>query len=140
MKNKYELSEEDFEEEVDFELSEDAFSSDELHCSDCGKKMDSVSLEVSIPETSLKVSLSAFRCKGCKKEYLNGDQAEELDRAMAISKAISRKGVVYERAGNFDGSNVFVRFPAQMIKERNVKAEIIPISATEYFVNFKKKE
>ena len=45
----------------------------------------------------------------------------------------------YERSGNFDGNNVFVRFPAQMIKEKNVNAEIHPISQNEFFVFFKKR-
>jgi len=134
-----EVSAEDFEEEVKFEIDEEAFKTKELHCDNCNKKMAKVSLDVDIPDTSLTIHLEVFRCEKCGKEYLSGEQAEKLDRALAVSKAIERKGIVYERAGNFDGSNVFVRFPAQMIKDKDVKAEIIPISSTEYFVYFKKK-
>ena len=134
-----ELIEEDLEEEADFEIDKDAFKAKALHCDNCNKNMDKVSLDVDIPDTSLTIHLEVFRCKKCRREYLNGEQAEKLDRALSISKAMTKKGVVYERAGNFDGSNVFVRFPAQMIKDKEVRADIIPISPTEYFVHFKKQ-
>lgn len=134
-----ELKPEDFAEEVKVEISKGAFRVKELHCDNCDRKMNRVFLDVEIPETSLIAHLEAFRCGKCGKEYLTGEQAEKLDRILAISKVIAKKGVVYERAGNFDGSNVFVRFPAQMIKGKNVKAEIIPLSPTEFFVNFKKQ-
>ena len=133
-----ELKPEDFKEEVDFEIDEEAFKSKDLHCENCNKKMDKVSIEIEIPETSLTINLESFRCSNCGKEYLNGEQASKLDRALSVSKAINKKGFVYERSGNFDGSNVFVRFPAHMIKGENIKAEIMPISPTEFFVNFKK--
>ena len=135
-----ELSEKDFEEEIKVQISKGAFKSNELHCDNCNKKMDKIFIDTEIPNTSLTIHLEAFRCEKCKKEYLNGDQADKLDRALAISKAIDKKGIIYERAGNFDGSNVFVRFPAQMIKGNNIKAEILPISTTEFFVHFKKKK
>ncbi len=138
MKEETELNEKDFEEEINVKISNEAFKARELHCDNCNKKMNQVFLDVDIPNTQLTIHIKAFRCEKCKKEYLSGEQAEKLDRALAISKTIEKKGVIYERAGNFDGSNVFVRFPAQLIKDENVKAEIIPISATEYFVHFKK--
>ena len=140
MEEETDLTPEDFEEEIKVEIDNSAFKSEDLHCSNCNKKMSKVDLNIDIPNTSLTLNLIAFRCRECSKEYLNGDQAEKLDRALAIAKAIERKGIIYERAGNFDGSNVFVRFPAQMIKGNNTKAEIIPLSPTEFFVYFKKKE
>src|SRR3989344_2954593 len=138
MTEENELMPEDLEEEVNLELDEEAFNSKELHCSNCNEKMGKVSLDVDIPDTSLSIHLEVFRCGECGKEYLSGEQAEKLDRALAVTKAITRKGIMYERAGNFDGSHVFVRFPAQMIKGKNIKAEIMPISSMEYLVNFKK--
>lgn len=140
MKEEIEIASEDLEEEVKFKINKDAFKSKELHCDNCNKKMTKISLDVDIPETSLTIHLEAFRCEKCGKEYLNGEQAKKLDRALAVANVISKKGVVYERSGNFDGSNIFVRFPAQMIKGDNIKAEIISLSPTEFFVNFKKKE
>lgn len=135
-----ELSEEDLDEEIDVEIDREAFKAKELHCDNCNRKMKKDSLDIEIPEISLTIHLEAFRCEKCGKEYLSGEQAKKLDRALAIANVIARRGIVYERAGNFDGSNVFVRFPAQMIKGNKIKAEIIPISATEFFVNFKKKD
>lgn len=135
-----ELTKEDFEEEIKVKVSEEAFKAKELHCDNCNKKMAKVFLDVALPNTSLIIHLEVFRCEKCGKEYLSGEQAEKLDRALAITKVIAKKGMVYERAGNFDGSNVFVRFPAQMIKGRKIKAEIMPLSPTEFFVHFKKKE
>lgn len=135
-----ELKTEDFEEEVNFEIDKKAFEAKELYCENCDNKMNKVSVEIDIPETYLTAHLDAFRCNKCKKEFLNGEQASKLDRALAVSKAINKKGFVYERSGNFDGSNLFVRFPAHMIKGENIKAEIMPISPTEFFVNFKKQD
>ncbi len=138
MTEEIELKPEDFSEEVKFEIDKEAFKAKELHCDNCDKKMARAFLDVDIPNTSLTIHLEVFRCSKCGKEYLSGEQAEKLDRALALTKAIAKKGIIYERASNFDGSNVFVRFPAHMIKSGNLKAEIIPISGTEYFVNFKK--
>jgi len=135
-----ELKPEDFEEEVDVKISKEAFRAKELHCDNCDRKMIKVSLDVEIPETFLIAHLEAFRCEKCGKEYLSGEQAEKLDRALAVTKVIAKKGIVYERAGNFDGSNVFVRFPAQLIKGEKIKADIMPLSPTEFFVCFKKQE
>ena len=135
-----ELSEKDFEEEIKVQISKDAFKSKEFYCENCDKKMDKIFVNAEIPNTLLTIHLEVFRCEKCKKEYLNGDQANKLDRALAISKAIDKKGIVYERSGNFDGSNIFVRFPAQLIKGKNIKAEIFPVSSTEFFVHFKKQK
>lgn len=134
-----ELTPEDFEQKIDVKIDKEAFKAKELHCDRCNKKMAKVSLDIAIPDTLLSIHLEAFKCKRCGKEYLNAEQAKKLDRALAISKVIAKKGIIYERAGNFDGSNVFVRFPAQMIKDDNVKAEIMPLSSNEFFVEFKKK-
>ena len=138
-KMKDNIKEDDLMEEVEFRIDKDAFKAKELHCDTCNKKMNRVSLDMEVPETSLFVHLESFKCGKCGKEYLNGEQAKKLDRALAISNVIARKGIVYERAGNFDGSSIFVRFPAQMIKDKKVKAEIMPLSPTEFFVHFKKK-
>ncbi|MBI2672304.1 hypothetical protein HYX16_05200 [Candidatus Woesearchaeota archaeon] len=131
---------EDLEEEIKVTIHKKAFEAKKLHCNICDKEMTKSYIDVDIPETSLSIHLEAFRCQECGKEYLNGEQAKKLDRAFALSNVISRKGVIYERAGNFDGSNVFVRFPAQMIKSKNVRAEIMPISSSEFFVHFKKQK
>ncbi len=98
MEKEFELKPEDLEEEIEVTIHKDAFRAGELHCDNCNKKMDKVSLDVEIPGTSLVIRLESFRCGKCGKEYLNGEQAEKLDRALAVSKAITRKGVVYERA------------------------------------------
>ncbi len=134
----HELSPEDFEQEIKVKIDKEAFGAQRLHCDRCNKKMDKVSLNIDIPDTSLSIHLDVFKCKKCGREYLSGEQSKNLDRALSISKIIAKKGFVYERAGNFDGSNVFVRFPAQMIKERGIKAEIMPLSSNEFFVEFKK--
>lgn len=135
-----ELKPEDFEDEINVKIKKDAFVSKELHCDTCNKSMNKVSLDVDVPNTSLTIHLEVFRCDKCGKEYLNGEQAKKLDRALAIGNVISEKGVAYVRSGNFDGYNVFVRFPAHLIKGRKIKAEIKPVSDAEFFVHFKKEE
>jgi len=132
------LNPEDFEREVKVKIRKDAFRAKLLHCS-CGAKMKKTFIDLDIPNTDLTIHLEAFRCNKCKKEYLNGEQAKKLDRAVAIGNALSENGLSYERAGNFDGYNIFVRFPAQVLTvQGKVKAEIRPISTTDFFVHFKK--
>ncbi len=127
------------EEEVDVKIDKNSFDDKIIHCDKCEEIMEKKDLEIEIPNSSLLMKIEVFECKKCKKQYLNGEQADKLDRALSIGKVIERKGMKYERAGNFDGNNVFVRFPAQMIKEKNVNAEIHPISQNEFFVFFKKR-
>lgn len=133
------LTVEDFEEEIGVKIDKQAFRAKKLYCDSCNRKMDEFLLDVEIPDTQLTIHAKVFRCGKCGREYLNGEQAKKIDRALAISKAITKQGFIYERAGNFDGSNIFVRFPAHMIKGGNVTAEIIPLSPTEFFIHFKKK-
>ncbi len=135
-----ELKLEDFEDEIKVSISREAFKSRELHCDICNKKMKKELLNIDIPNTYLTIHLEAFRCNKCGKEYLNGEQAKKLDRALAIGNVISEKGAAYIRSGNFDGYNVFVRFPAHMVRGRKIKAEIRPLSDEEFFVHFKKEE
>lgn len=134
-----EIKFEDFEEEIEVKIDKNAFNDKTLHCDKCDELMDKKFLEIEIPNSSLLMKVEIYECKNCQKQFLNSDQADKLDRALSIGKVIERKGLKYERAGNFDGNNVFVRFPAQMIKEKNVNAEILPISQNEFFVFFKRK-
>jgi len=130
------LKPEDIEgEEVNIKVSKDANNS-ELHC--CNKKMKKVLLEMEIPNSPYCVRFEAFKCSKCGKEFLNSEQAEKLDKILMANKIISDDTVVYERAGNFDGNNYFVRFPTQLTKhfKNKVKAEIRPLSNTDFLVHF----
>ena len=131
-----EIEPDDIEKEVKINVASRAFTNNEIHCDSCGKQLGKVHLDIEIPDTSLVVKLQVFRCGKCGTQYLNGCQGSQLDRALALAKAIKRKGIVYERSGNFDGSNVFVRFPAQLIKGRRTRAHIMAFSSNEFLVSF----
>lgn len=133
------LKQEDLEEEVKIKVSKNAFKT-ELHCDECNIKMKKVVLDMDIPDSSITIHFEAFKCPKCEKEYLNGEQAEKLDEILVINKIVTERAPVYERAGNFDGHNWFVRFPSQLTKNygRHVKTEIKQLSATDFLVHFKK--
>ncbi len=134
-----EIKLDDIEEEVKISVASSAFKNNDIHCDSCGKLLGKAHLDIELPDTSLVVRLQVFRCDECETQYLNGCQANQLDRALALAKAITRKGIVYERSGNFDGSNVFVRFPAQLIKGSRTQAHIMPLSASEFLVSFERR-
>ncbi len=129
----------DIEEEVKISVASRAFKNNDIHCDSCGKLLGKANLDIELPDTSLTVKLQAFRCDKCGTQYLDGCQASQLDRALALAKAIKRKGIVYKRSGNFDGSNVFVRFPAQLIKGSRRQAHIMPLSSNEFLVSFERR-
>jgi len=100
--------------------------------------MKKILLEMEIPNSPYCVRFEAFKCSKCEKEFLNSEEAEKLDKILMANKIISDDITVYERAGNFDGNNYFVRFPSQLTKhfKNKVKAEIRALSSTDFGVHF----
>lgn len=140
---KYEqITEKDIGEEVKFTFGKKAFESEKIYCSECKIRTKKVEVEMSIPKTPLSVRLNTFRCPKCGKEYLNFKEAEKLDKVLVINSIIEKHGVSYIRALNFDGDNIFVRFPTELTRgvDKKSKAEITPLSLNEFLIKIQKQE
>ena len=134
------IKEEDIKGEVEFTFSKKAFESENIYCYKCKKKTKKVGIEMSLPNNYLSVRLNVFRCSICNKDYLNFEEAGKLDKLLVLSSLIEKKGVGYKRSLNFDGDNIFIRFPNELTKgvNKNSKADIIPISMDEFLVRLEK--
>jgi len=133
------IKEEDIREEVKFEFEKDAFKDKQLHCDICNIKMKKIKILINIPNTNLKHNLEVYKCPKCNTEYLNGEQAKKFDKALVLAKALSEKGIIFERSLNNDGDNFFFRFPAQLTKgwKRYQKVDINPLTATDFLIRVK---
>lgn len=137
--NLEDIKEKDIGEEVKFTFSKDAFKDNDIHCDECGSKMKRVRTLVDLPVTDLKVTIELFRCEKCGVEYLNGEQAKKFDKVLIITKALSEKGLSFERSLNSDGDNYLFRFPVVLTKgwSKYNKVDINPLTATEFLVRVK---
>lgn len=129
-------------EEIKIKISKEAFKAKKLYCDECDLAMKTVKIDIDTPNIPLTIHLEAFKCPKCGKEYLNSKQAKKMDKALMIGKIISEKDLVYERAINYDKSNYFVRFPALFTKgfTKHSKAEIKPLSSTDFLIHIKKEK
>ena len=136
------LIEEDLGEEVKFTFARDAFESEEIFCSKCKIKAKKTEVEISLPRSQLYVKLYVFRCPKCNKEYLNFKESEKLDRLLVLNNIIEKHGIGYVRSLNFDGDNMFIRFPVELTRgfDRDSKAEIRPLSMNEFLIRIEKTD
>lgn len=136
------ITEKDIGEEVRFTFGKKAFETEKIFCSKCRVRTKKVEVEIPIPKTALSVRLNTFKCPKCNKEYLNFKEAEKLDRVLVLNSIIRRRGVNYVRALNFDGDNIFVRFPNELTKgfDKKSKAEIMPLSMNEFLIRIRKQK
>jgi len=133
------LKEKDLGEQVKFTFSKDAFKDKDLTCWECEHKMKRIKTLIGLPNTNLKATIEVFRCDKCNTEYLNGEQAKRFDKVLMITKALTEKGIMFERSLNNDGDNYLFRFPAQLTKgwKKYQKVDINPLSATEFLIKVK---
>ncbi len=134
------ISEKDIGKEVKFTFSKNAFDSEKTYCEECDVRARKVEVEMTIPKTFLSIRLKVFRCPKCNKEYLNFKEAEKLDKLLVLNNMIEKQGVSYTRALNFDGDNIFIRFPTELTRgfDKKSKAEIMPLSMNEFLIKIEK--
>ena len=78
-------------EEVKLEIDEEAFKVDKGNCPNCQKKMDKFIENKNLFDGSMTFHIIKFKCGGCKKEYLDLDQAETYDLFLTLNKISQKK-------------------------------------------------
>ncbi len=124
-----------------FTFDKEAFKARTLHCDDCNVKMKQVNIEMSLPENFLTVRLSVFRCRQCKKEYLNFEEAHKLDRALLLSRLMRYDSFKIRKSLSFDGDNYIFRIPVDIARNLGKKpyAEMIPLSSRDLLIHLDKE-
>lgn len=121
MKNKQELDkekneghnikEEDIEKEVEFVIDKDAFKGP-FTC----HKNKTVLEHKKISIRGIDFTYDVWRCKTCKKEYLDSEQGKQLEKFWIIEKLLEDSLITMERNLNYDGKTYFFRFPKELTK------------------------
>ena len=105
----YNIKDEEFGEEVKFEIDKDAFKGPfECH----GKKTVLIDKKTSYGD--IDFTYSVWQCRKCKKEYLDFEQARKYEKFLIMKKVLEDKLVTIERNMNYDGKTYFFRFPKEL--------------------------
>lgn len=135
MKNKTEsIKEEDIIGEVKFKIDKDAFKGP-FTC--CSMKAGKIKKRMSIKGTEF--SYEVWKCDKCKKEFLDTEQAQRLEKVWIIEKILDEKLISLDRAVNYDGKTFFVRFPVEITKKwhKGAQANIKLLSPEEFLIKIK---
>src|SRR3989338_6824125 len=105
------IKEEDLVEDVKFEIDKNAFKGP-FTCH--GKKTILQDKKVSF--NGIEFIYSVWKCKKCKKEYLDSGQGRRYERFLIMKKLLEDKLVTMERNINYDGKAYFFRFPKELTR------------------------
>ena len=134
---------EDLGREVKVTFDKDAFKSPkEMHCGSCGSMIKKTRAEIEIPNSPLCVKLNVFRCNKCNKEYLDFEEAEKLDKALAMARLMKHDSYKIRKALSYDGDNYIFRIPVDIARNLGKKpsADMIPLSSTDFFIHLNKNK
>lgn len=133
------------EQEIDFEklenaevrFAKDAFRAKAMRCSSCRRPARPVETEITLPDSFLNVRLKVFRCVNCKKEYMNFEESQKLDRALLLSRALRSDGYKERKSLSFDGDNYIFRIPVDIARSLGKKphADMIPLSSRDLLIH-----
>ena len=108
----YNIKDEEFGEEVEFEIDKNAFKGGPFTCH--GKKSALVEKKASYGD--LEFTYNIWQCRKCKKEYLDFDQAKKYEKFLMMKKLLQEDNITMERSMNYDGKTYFFRFPKELTK------------------------
>ena len=128
------IKEEDLIEEVKFEIDRDAFKGP-FNC--CNMETKKIKKRMSVK--GIDFSYEVWRCSKCKKEFLDTEQAQKLEKIWMVEKLLDEKLISIERNVNYDGKTFFVRFPIEITKKwhKGIHAYITLLSPEEFFIKIK---
>ena len=131
---KDDIREEDLVEEVKFEIDKNAFSGP-FKCHGMRTRLISKKIDVN----GNVFPYSAWKCRKCKKEFLDSDQAKKLEAIWTIEKMLKGNILSMKRSINYDGKMFFLRFPKELTKEwkKGQYADIKFIDANKFIVEVK---
>jgi len=116
-------------EDVQVKVDKDAFAPTSLAC--CNKKMSKSNIEINL-DNDVSIKIKGFECKNCNKRYLSLHESKKLDRAMIVSRVMS-KDFKMKRNLSFDGDNYTFRIPKEFTHDlHKKKIEIVPLGAKEF--------
>lgn len=128
------IKENDLMREVKFEIDKDAFKGpficDNIKTIKTKKKMSIKGIDF---------NYEVWKCPKCKKEFLDTEQAEKLEKFWMIGKILDDKLISIERNVNYDGKTFFVRFPIEVTKNwhKGAYADIKLLNSEEFFIKIK---
>jgi|SRR3989344_4612902 len=131
---KDDIKEEDLVEEVEFKVDKDAFKGP-FTC--CNIKTKKIKKKMSVK--GMDFDYEVWKCYKCKKEFLDSEQAERLEKIWMIEKILNEKLISIERNVNYDGKTFFVRFPMEITKgwHKGAHADIKLLSPEEFFIKIR---
>ena len=106
------IKEEEIREEVHFKIDKDSLRGPFM-CH--GKKTVLANKKISFND--IEFNHSVWHCKICKKEYLDFEQARNLEKFLIFKKLLEDRLITVERNMNYDGKTFFFRFPKELTKD-----------------------
>ncbi|MDD9953422.1 MAG: hypothetical protein OXR66_03735 [Candidatus Woesearchaeota archaeon] len=101
---------------VDVEFSKDAFTSKgTTYCGKDNRKMKLVAKNYPL-SGGITLTIKVFRCPKCKRELLGFDEAQKLDTALEVKRALEKTSFSFTRKLSFDGDNFTLRLPKELTK------------------------
>lgn len=132
----YDLKEEDIKGEVKFQIDENSFNGP-FTCHD----EKTVVEHKSVSYNGLVFSYSVWKCKKCKKEYLDASQGKRFDQMVMIKQMLEGNLITMQRNMNFDGKAFFFRFPKELSlglrKEDKVELKLLSADGRRFLVEVK---
>lgn len=124
-------------ETVRFTFHKDAFRAKEMYCERCSRKMRLEQKIITLPDGFVSVRLNVFKCRKCRQEYLNFEEARKLGHALALSRAMRQEGYKIRKSLSFDGDNYVFRIPADMARTlgKHPHADMIPLSSKDFLIH-----
>ena len=124
------IAEEDLLEQVSFEIDKDAFQGPFT----CHGKTEKVSKQLVLK--GITFPYESWQCGQCKKEFLDSQQAQKLEKIWLIEKLLEGKMIHFDRSVNYDGKAYFFRFPKEFTNHwhQDMTAHVELLRANEFLV------
>ena len=104
----YNIKDEDFGKEVKFKIDKNSFRG-AFTCH--GRK--TVLMNKKVLYKDIKFKHSVWKCRKCKKEYLDLEQAKRYEKFIIMKKLLDEKLISMKRKINYDGKDYFFKFPKE---------------------------
>jgi hypothetical protein len=131
-----EITVEDLGEPVEFEIAESAFKGP-FTCHDIKTQRRTKQMVVK----SIAFSYEVWECPRCKREYLDREQAQRLEKIWLMEKLLQEKTIHFDRTINYDGKAFFFRFPKEITNHWHggMKAHLELLTTNEFLVRIEEK-
>ena len=132
----YNIKEEDIGEEVHFDIDKDAFKGPFI----CHNKKTILEYKKT-SFNGMEFTYSIWKCKKCKKEYLDSDQGRIFEKFLVMKQLLNNNLITIERSMNYDGKTFFFRFPKELTnnlhKEDLVDIKLLSTDGRMFLVEIK---